>query len=229
MAAALSYTDLRKQARVLENEIDLKLVAFSKLGAGIKTPHSGGHGDTVPLLSGEDTFEAMSLEIEQLLNKLTQVNERLAEQPVSGAAMLHTIQRHREILADLSRDFRKTNSQHESRREREDLLKGSNDTSFRTDGINNRRDMYLKENQHVHNSDHLVNEQISIAMEAREHLSSQRQTLKKLQTRFNDISNRYPVISSLISRINIRKRRDSIILGLVVAFCTILMLLYVFS
>ncbi|KAJ8972154.1 hypothetical protein NQ314_000380 [Rhamnusium bicolor] len=149
MAAALSYEDLRKQARQLENEIDLKLVAFSKLGAGIKTPHSShADPDTVPLLSGEDTFETMSLEIEQLLNKLTQVNERLSEQPVSGAAMLHTLQRHRDILADLSRDYRKTNSQRESRREREDLLRSSE--SFRTDGINNRRDMYLKENQHVH-------------------------------------------------------------------------------
>ncbi|KAF7284711.1 golgi SNAP receptor complex member Gos28 [Rhynchophorus ferrugineus] len=228
MATALSYADLRKQARQLENEIDLKLVAFSKLGAGIKSPNNGGHSDTVPLLSGEDTFEAMSLEIEQMLNKLTQVNERLSEQPVSGAAMLHTIQRHREILADLSRDFRKTNSQHESRREREDLLRGSNDT-FRSDGVNNRRDMYLKESQHIHNSDHLINEQIAIAVETREHLTSQRQTLKKLQTRFNDISNRYPIINSLINRINLRKRRDSIIIGLVVAFCTILMLCYTFS
>lgn len=61
---------MRKQARQLENEIDLKLVAFSKLGAGIKSPNNGGHSDTVPLLSGEDTFEAMSLEIEQMLNKV---------------------------------------------------------------------------------------------------------------------------------------------------------------
>lgn len=81
--------------------------------------------------------------------QLTQINERLSEQPVSGAAMLHTLQRHRDILADLSRDFHKTNSHRESRREREDLLKGSSD-NFRTDGINNRRDMYLKENQHIH-------------------------------------------------------------------------------
>lgn len=60
---------MRKQARQLENEIDLKLVAFSKLGAGIKAPQSS-HSDTVPLLSGEDTFEAMSVEIEQLLNRV---------------------------------------------------------------------------------------------------------------------------------------------------------------
>lgn len=61
---------MRKQARQLENEIDLKLVAFSKLEAGIKTPHNG-HSDTVPLLSGEDTFEVMSAEIEDLLKKVT--------------------------------------------------------------------------------------------------------------------------------------------------------------
>lgn len=63
--------------------------------------------------------------------------------------MLHTLQRHRDILTDLSRDFRKTTSQHEVRREREDLLRGSGD-SFRGDGVNNRRDIYLKENQHLH-------------------------------------------------------------------------------
>ncbi|KAJ3640427.1 hypothetical protein Zmor_003724 [Zophobas morio] len=226
MAAALSYEDLRKHARHLENEIDLKLVAFSKLGAGIKSPPHAS-SDAVPLLSGEDTFEAMALEIEELLNKLTQVNERMSEQPVSGAAMLHTLQRHRDILTDLSRDFRKTTSQHEVRREREDLLRGSGDT-FRSDGINNRRDMYLKENQHIHSSDRLVNEQIAIAMETREHLTNQRHAFKRLQTRFNDISNRYPVINSLIQRINLKKRRDSIILGLVISGCTILMLLYVF-
>lgn len=74
----------------------------------------------------------------------------------------------------------------------------------------------------------MVNDQISIAMETREHLTNQRQTFKRLQTRFNDLSNRYPVINSLIQRINLRKKRDSIILGLVVSGCTVLMLFYMF-
>ncbi|CAK1580589.1 unnamed protein product [Parnassius mnemosyne] len=74
----------------------------------------------------------------------------------------------------------------------------------------------------------LVDEQISIAMEAREHLSSQRQTFKRMQTRFNDIANRFPMLNSLIYRINSRKRRDSLILGLVVAVCTFLLLFYAF-
>jgi len=39
-----SRTVLRKQARSLENEIDLKLVAFSKIGAGSGGGGSGGLG-----------------------------------------------------------------------------------------------------------------------------------------------------------------------------------------
>ncbi|KAF5285227.1 hypothetical protein FQR65_LT13342 [Abscondita terminalis] len=224
---ALTYEDLRKQARLLENEIDLKLVAYSKLGAGINTPHHKHDTDSVPLLSGEDTFDAMSMEIEQLFKKLTQINERMSEQPVSGAAMLHTLQRHRDILTDMSRDFHKTNTQYEAKREREDLLKSNRKDTYRPEGIN-RRDQYLKENTHILNSDRLVNEQIAIAVETREHLLNQRQTFKKFQTRFNDISNRFPVINSLVQRINLRKRRDSVIVGIVVAICTLLLLLYAF-
>lgn len=41
----------------------------------------------------------------------------------------------------------------------------------------------------------MVNDQISIAMETKEHLLSQRQQFKRLQTRFNDMTNRFPIIS----------------------------------
>lgn len=77
-------------------------------------------------------------------------------------------------------------------------------------------------------SDRLINDQISIAMETRDHLMSQRQAFKRIRTKFNDISNRFPAVNSLLQRINLRKRRDSVILGLVIGVCTFLMLLYAF-
>lgn len=58
--------------------------------------------------------------------------------------------------------------------------------------------MYLKESSHAHNSQSMINDQISIAMETKEHLLSQRQSFKRLQTRFNDLSNRFPVISRFV-------------------------------
>lgn len=86
--------DLRKAARHLENEIDLKLVAISKVGSSV--PGSSGSA-TAPLL-GEHVFDTLALEIEQMLDKLSTINEKMTELRVSGTASTHTLQRHRDIL-----------------------------------------------------------------------------------------------------------------------------------
>lgn len=93
----LSFAALRKQARHLENDIDLKLIAFNKVGTGSSSLNSGGAADTSPLL-GDHVFESLSLEIEQMLDQLSNINERMAEIPGTGAAVMHVLQRHREIL-----------------------------------------------------------------------------------------------------------------------------------
>lgn len=65
----LAFSDLRKQARHLENEIDAKLVAFNKLGVNAGSVHSSS--DTVPLLDEEHVFENMATEIESLVDKVS--------------------------------------------------------------------------------------------------------------------------------------------------------------
>ncbi|CAK1590477.1 unnamed protein product [Parnassius mnemosyne] len=224
-ATSSSWEDLRKQARHLENDIDMKLVAFSKLG--VTSGSSSLSSETVPLINSDDMFDTMSMELQQLLNKLSAINDKMADLAPNGAASMHTIKRHREILMDYQQEFSKTSARVSARREREELLRGGSPPPAAAAGLS-RRDQYAKEANHLHSSHMLVDEQINIAMEAREHLSSQRQTFKRMQTRFNDIANRFPMLNSLIYRINSRKRRDSLILGLVVAVCTFLLLCYAF-
>jgi Golgi SNAP receptor complex protein 1 len=77
-------------------------------------------------------------------------------------------------------------------------------------------------------SERMVDDQISIAVETREHLVSQRLSMKRIQTRIHDLGSRFPMVNSLVQRINLRKRRDSLIIGVLVAVCTFLMLLYLF-
>lgn len=60
---------LRKQARKLENDIDMKLVAYSKIGTS--TMPSTSAADTAPLLN-EHVFDSLSMEIEQMLSKVWQ-------------------------------------------------------------------------------------------------------------------------------------------------------------
>uniref|UniRef100_A0A8B9HIQ1 Golgi SNAP receptor complex member 1 n=1 Tax=Astyanax mexicanus TaxID=7994 RepID=A0A8B9HIQ1_ASTMX len=224
--------DLRKQARQLENELDLKLVSFSKLCTSYSSSRDGRRGDrylsdTTPLLNNstqDRMFETMSVEIEQLLAKLTGINDKMAEYASTpgvtshNAALMHTLQRHRDILQDYTHEFHKTKTNFLAVREREDLL-GSVRKDIDGSGVNNRRtELFLKEHEHLRN----------IAMATKENMTSQRGVLKSIQSRVNTLANRFPAINSLIQRINLRKRRDSLILGTVIGVCTILLLLYAF-
>ncbi|KAK6296758.1 Golgi SNAP receptor complex member 1 isoform X1 [Coregonus clupeaformis] len=239
------WEDLRKQARQLENELDLKLVSFSKLCTSYSSSRDGRRGDsnsdTTPLLNNstqDRMFETMSVEIEQLLAKLTGVNDKMVEYTSTpgvtslNAALMHTLQRHRDILQDYTHEFHKTKANFLAIREREDLL-GSVRKDIETyksgSGVNNRRtELFLKEHEHLRNSDRLMDDTISIAMVTKENMTSQRGLLKSIQSRVNTLANRFPAINNLIQRINLRKRRDSLILGGVIGVCTILLLLYAF-
>ncbi|KAM9454031.1 Golgi SNAP receptor complex member 1 isoform 1-T1 [Salvelinus alpinus] len=239
------WEDLRKQARQLENELDLKLVSLSKLCTSYSSSRDGRRGDsnsdTAPLLNNstqDRMFETMSVEIEQLLAKLTGVNDKMAEYTSTpgvtslNAALMHTLQRHRDILQDYTHEFHKTKANFLAIREREDLL-GSVRKDIETyksgSGVNNRRtELFLKEHEHLRNSDRLMDDTISIAMATKENMTSQRGLLKSIQSRVNTLANRFPAINNLVQRINLRKRRDSLILGGVIGVCTILLLLYAF-
>ncbi|KAK2187454.1 hypothetical protein NP493_165g06015 [Ridgeia piscesae] len=201
---------------------------------------STSNSDSTPLLnkaSSEHMFDTMAMEIEQLLARLTEVNDGMADYTQNlgvnsqSAALLHTLQRHRDILQDYSHEFQKTKTNIVAHREREDLLgsvRRDIDAYKNSSTTNRRSDLYLKEHDHIRNSERLVDEQISIAIATKENLQSQKTALKKITETMNSLANRFPVINSLVQRVNLRKRRDTIILGLVISGCFILLILYMF-
>uniref|UniRef100_A0A3B4V7R2 Golgi SNAP receptor complex member 1 n=1 Tax=Seriola dumerili TaxID=41447 RepID=A0A3B4V7R2_SERDU len=229
MATSSNYwEDLRKQARQLENELDLKLVSFSKLCTSYSSSSNWDQQKRdIRSDSGstqDNVLIAMTTELEQLLANLTAVNDKMAEYTNTpgvsshNAALMHTLQRHRDILQDYTHEFHKTKSNFFSLREREDLL-GSVHRDIDSSGVNNRKtELFLKEHEHLRN----------IAMATKENITFQRGMLKSIQTRVTTLANRFPAINSLIQKINLRKRRDSLILGGVIGICTILLLLYTF-
>lgn len=226
---SLSFEDLRKRARQLESEIDMKLVSFSRIAASYgSNVASNTNSETVALLSGDQMYETISVELEQLLASLTDVNERMNNcTHGSNVATIHTLQRHRDILQDYTHEFQRTNNAITARREREQLLGGGRNDGKTLAGLS-RRDLYIKEAEHLNNSERMVDEQISIAVETRDHLKSQREAFKMIQTKVNDLSNRFPLINTLMTKINIRKRRDSLILGTVIGLCLTFMLWWMF-
>uniref|UniRef100_A0A2K5HFC8 Golgi SNAP receptor complex member 1 n=1 Tax=Colobus angolensis palliatus TaxID=336983 RepID=A0A2K5HFC8_COLAP len=224
MAAGSSnyWEDLRKQAGQMENELDLKLVSFSKLCTSYS--HSSTRDgrrnryscDTTPLLNGSSQnrmFETTAIEIEQLLARLTG-----AGVPSLNAALI-------DILQDYTHEFHKTKANFMAIQERENLM-GSVQKGIESyksgSGVNNRRtEIFLKEHDHLRNSDCLIEETIK-------NMTSQRGMLKSIYSKMNTLTNRFPAVNSLIQRINLRKRWDLLILGGVIGICTILLLLYAF-
>ena len=132
------------------------------------------------------------------------------------------------ILQDYKQEFSKTKANIEAAIEREDLLssvhRDINDYRQNTNANSKRMDLLLQESESARNSERMIDDQINIAIEARETLVNQRLVFKTIQTKLNDITNRFPVINSLVQKINLRKRRDSIILGTVIGLCLTLLL-----
>lgn len=224
------WEELRRKARQLENELDLKLVSFSKLGTSYS--HRDDSTDKSPLLNNSSSghmFQTMSLEIGDLLSKLTEVNDKMAEvtsnmsftQPSTG--QMHTLQRHRDILKDYSQEFTKTKVNIEGYIEREELFGNGYKSST---GMHRKTDLYLKENEHIRNSDRLTDDAIGIAMATKENMSRQRGALYQITSRMGGITNRFPALNNLMQKINLRKRRDAIIISIVIAVCIILLILY---
>ncbi|KAK3881781.1 hypothetical protein Pcinc_013811 [Petrolisthes cinctipes] len=183
----MSFEDLRKRARQLESEIDVKLVSFSKIAASYgSNSASSSNSESVALLSGDQMYETISVELEQLLSALSDINEKMNScSHGSSVATIHTLQRHRDILQDYTHEFQRTNNAIISRKEREQLLgggRGGNNNNKSLAGLS-RRDLYLKESEHLVNSEGMVDEQITIAMETRDHLKSQREAFKMIQTK----------------------------------------------
>ncbi|XP_071459888.1 Golgi SNAP receptor complex member 1 isoform X5 [Marmota flaviventris] len=169
--------------------------------------------DTTPLLNGSSQdrmFETMAIEIEQLLARLTGVNDKMAEYtnsagvPSLNAALMHTLQRHRDILQDYTHEFHKTKANFMAIRERENLM-GSvrkDIESYKSgSGVNNRRtELFLKEHDHLRNSDRLIEETISIAMATKENMTSQRGMLKSIHSKMNTLAKDSSVLSETIAR-----------------------------
>ena len=74
----------------------------------------------------------------------------------------------------------------------------------------------------------MIDDQISIAIATKENLQSQRKVLGTITQKMNSLANRFPLINSLMQKINLRKRRDTIILAGVIATCIIILLMYAF-
>ena len=229
------WEKLRQHARQLENEIDSKLMSFSKLCSNYLARDQSSYHLSIDTLSTASvlSFDTMSMEIEKLLEKLSDMNKGMADAiPAllgSNAAASHTLQRHNEICQDYRREFERTKANLRNFQTREDRLIHSNvhDTDSRR--LNGRRqDHFIREGERLHDMDRSVNEVVDRALNLKQDLFHQRRFLMNVTHKVKSLANRFPLMNNMLQKIRIKKRKDSLVLGFVIALCLVFLLLFMF-
>lgn len=237
-APATDWEDLRKQARQLENEIDAKLMSFSKLcSTYVARDHTANHhGLDSPTTSSASSFDTMSIEIEKLLERLSDINKCMNDAIPTllgpNTAATHTLQRHHEICQDYRREFERTKANIRNFQTREDLLmnnkNGANSDTNITGLSSRRQDYYLREMGHLQNSHKLMDRNIEMASLLKKDLSDQRKYFMNITHKLKNLTNRFPLMNNIMHKIKLKKRKDSLVIGFVIALCLIFLLLYSF-
>jgi len=210
---------LNQEAYSIENELEKKIESFSHMVIIV--------GETMNLSQNE--CNNIQLDIENLLNKLRSSVERmgqvLSESNKFDSYNNSNLQRHREVLYDFTQEFIKLKGQVVSSRERYVLFEGLKDDDSGKETDTAKTSLLLREREHILNSNRLTESTIAQAHLFRERLSGQNKDVGDSKATLSSMTSRFPVIDSFLSGIDSRRRRDTVIVGIFISICLIIMFL----
>lgn len=216
------WEELRKEARKLEGDLDVKLSSYAKLGGMLS--HGGDVG-------GDGSWKSMEMEIESLLEKLLDINDsmsRCVAAATSTTSVTQKLARHRDILHEFTQEFRRTRNNISSMREHAELLTSvRNDISeYKASGSLSPGPSLLRERGAIHGNIAQMDEVINVAQTAKGALGAQRTTFVEIQGKVKQLGDRFPAIRGILGAIRRKKSKDTLILAGVITACTLFLIIY---
>ena len=225
------WDTLRQQARQLENEIDAKLLSFTKLTSN----YLARDQSTTYISLDSSSFDTMSIEIEKLLEHLNDTNRRMSDTISSlhglNSGANHTLQRHYEISQDYRRDFQRIRAKLQNFQTREEFLMNHSASNDRfSSGLNSRRhdQTVINETQRLIDTDASIDRLVNAASTVKHVLNNQGRHLRHISGKLIYLTERFPLLANIMHRIRSRKQKDALIIAFFIAFCLILLLIVIF-
>ncbi|CAI5483133.1 unnamed protein product [Closterium sp. Yama58-4] len=228
------WEELRREARKLEGDLDVKLSSYAKLCSMLS--HSGyGEGGEG---GSEGSVVAVEKAIEAQLQRLADTNNRMARLAGAGggegtaatASLSQKVARHRDILQEFTQEFRRTRGNLAMMRQHAELLSSSRASTTATADLlvpsGSNSQSQLLERRAIHGNIAQMDELISHAASTKAALASQRSLFASIQGRIKLLSDRFPLLRSVLGAIRRKKSRDTLILGAVIAACTTFLVIY---
>ncbi|PWN54389.1 V-snare-domain-containing protein [Violaceomyces palustris] len=232
-----SWETSRKRTRNLESTIDARLTTYSQLASRIASSSSeidytALDMDGASFKGQDDEHKALENELDDLLNQLSSSVDELTsilDDPTvpPTTSQLHAIQRHREVLMDFTKDYRrsKTNVRHAiDRRDLMGTVRGDID-AYKARHASD-ADALLAERGRIDNSHQMIDSTLDQAYATRADFASQGSMLNDISTRMGTTAAQVPGLNSIITLIGRRRRRDSVIMGCLIGTCTVLLLMF---
>ncbi|XP_068649854.1 Golgi SNAP receptor complex member 1-2-like [Aristolochia californica] len=220
------WEELRKEARKIEGDLDVKLSSYAKLGARFTQGDTGS-----PTVGSSRSWKSMEMEIQSLLEKLLDIIDAMSRCAASAApttSVTQKLARHRDILHEYTQEFRRTKGNINSMREHAELLTSVRDdiSEYKASGSTSPRMQLLRERSAIHGSIVQIDDVISQAQTTRVVLGSQRTLFGDVQGKVKQLSDKFPIIRGVLGAIRRKRSRDTLILSAVIAACTLFLILY---
>ncbi|KAH0930847.1 hypothetical protein HID58_016574 [Brassica napus] len=229
------WEELRREARKIEGDLDVKLSSYAKLGARFN--QGGSLPSSLITCYGVDggspggSWKSMEIEIQSLLEKLLDINDSMSRCAASAApttSVTQKLARHRDILHEYTQEFRRIKGNISSMREHAELLSSVRDdiSEYKASGSMSPGVQVLRERASIHGSISHIDEVIGQAQATRAVLGSQRSLFSDVQGKVKNLGDKFPVIRGLLGSIRRRRSRDTLILSAVIAACTLFIIIY---
>jgi len=222
-ATSSNWAQLRQQARSLETQTENLFHAYSSF---VSSPAAKPSEE-------ETRTEAQLRDILQRRETTISSLSRLLDSEValtSSATKLQNLSLHRSTLSDHRREFARLKSTISESRSRTHLLSSVRDdinafrSASRIEEGRSEAEYMLDERDRLDRSHNVADSVLSQAYAIQTDFSSQRQLLGNINRRIMHSASQIPGINTIISKINTRKKRDSVILASLIAMCFLLLL-----
>lgn len=221
-----SFTTLRSQIINLEKKTDQLLIQYSNYEKTVN------HQENLDL---ETSFQTQLAETLESTNELIGQLSRITEFENLSTSKLQQLTRHKEIWMDHSQNFNKLKASIQDAKNRNNLLfsirsdlnkRGNGEELIENSASRDPNDYILDESTRVNNFNSFANRLLQSAYKTRDDLLNQRSYLNNANMSIGNLIQQIPGINIVISKINTRRKRDTLILAAVISFC-ILFLFFV--
>ncbi|KAJ0111901.1 hypothetical protein Patl1_00230 [Pistacia atlantica] len=231
------WEELRKEARKIEGDLEVKLSSYAKLRRQVHPrrfvwfPHLCYVDSGSPTIGSGRSWKSMEMEIQSLLEKLLDTNDAMSRCAASGApttSVTQKLARHRDIFHEFTQEFRRIKGNINSMREHAELLSSVREdiSEYKASGSMSPRMQLLRERASIHGSIAHIDDVIGQAQSTRAVLGSQRALFGDVQGKVKALGDKFPIIRGLLGSIRRRRSRDTLILSAVIAACTLFLIIY---